>query len=54
MKTCPQCDGYKKITCGECRGSGRHGSDPNKSCWRCEGTGKQDCYECGGTGKVDD
>jgi hypothetical protein len=37
MATCRACAGKGKIACIQCYGSGRHGSDPNKSCAYCQG-----------------
>jgi hypothetical protein len=53
MANCPECRGSKEIACIQCYGSGKHGSDPNKSCVYCHGKKKIRCPECGGTGKND-
>jgi hypothetical protein len=50
---CSECSGTGVITCGECYGSGRHGTYPNPSdCWRCEGARQFECAACEGSGQV--
>lgn len=59
-KACPDCKGYRYITCtnqeckglhewkcDECKGSGQ------ETCSRCDGRGRNRCSKCGGKGEVE-
>lgn len=59
QKTCPECEGRKRVSCYVCRG---YGTVPNRNafypsarvvCTRCNGNGSCYCYTCNGNGHIE-
>jgi hypothetical protein len=49
---CEECDGWGRVDCSLCYGTGDDPLDDEKNCPECGGLGDEDCAECMGEGSV--